>query len=392
MFRKRHITICKEGLCYLVVLSFIIGGAFLREINLMVIVAGMMIGPLLLNMRFVWVTLRRLTVQRKFPEGVCAGDQLVVELTALNKRRRVDSWAIEVNDQIRREGNGDDKPMEVTVLFPHVASSSSSDAAYRGRLARRGRYRFGPMRVSTRFPLGLVRRTVELDEIDQFVVCPRLGRLTENWHRLAQADRLGSQTSRRRHGMMEGEFHGLRDWRVGDSRRWIHWRTSARRNQLAVREFEQQQNQDLTLLLDLYLPGQATPEESDRVEQAVSFAATVVADLCRRGGSRLFVGAAGRSIEAIKGIASTALLKEIMEMLAVAEPDFEDRLPELLNRAFSEVKNGAKTVLVSTRPIELNDTERFAAVWDDPRKRSAVTKAIAIDAGSDELSRFFFME
>ena len=40
MFGRTRITICREGLYYLVVLSFIVAGAIMREINLLVVIAG----------------------------------------------------------------------------------------------------------------------------------------------------------------------------------------------------------------------------------------------------------------------------------------------------------------------------------------------------------------
>ena len=43
MIGKKRISICREGLYYLVVLSFIMAGAVMREINLLVVIAGMML-------------------------------------------------------------------------------------------------------------------------------------------------------------------------------------------------------------------------------------------------------------------------------------------------------------------------------------------------------------
>ena len=63
-------------------------------------------------------------------------------------------------------------------LFSHVPPDSVRHLSYYGRLTRRGRYRFGPLRISTRFPLGLIRRTVTVEQTQTMTVCPRLGHLT----------------------------------------------------------------------------------------------------------------------------------------------------------------------------------------------------------------------
>ncbi len=53
MIRKRKTTVCLETWYYLVVMGFILAGAMLREINLLIVLFGMMVGPLLYNWRAV---------------------------------------------------------------------------------------------------------------------------------------------------------------------------------------------------------------------------------------------------------------------------------------------------------------------------------------------------
>ena len=54
-----------------------------------------------------------------------------------------------------------------------------------------------------------------------------------------------------------GEFFGLREYRDGDDRRSIHWRSSARSNRLLVREYEEEAQQRTTILIDNALPAGA---------------------------------------------------------------------------------------------------------------------------------------
>ena len=174
------------------------------------------------------------------------------------------------------------------MLFPYVPAGQSRKGAYRGRLVERGRYQFGPVRLSTRFPFGLFSRTITVGESETLIVLPRLGRLTEGWAARRLEAFAGADRRRRRAGP-EGDFYGVREWRSGDGRRLIHWRSSARLGKLVVRQFERPRSRDVAVVLDLWQPEPPAAEHLENVELAVSFAATVLADLCRKGGSNVYL-------------------------------------------------------------------------------------------------------
>jgi uncharacterized protein (DUF58 family) len=158
---------------------------------------------------------------------------------------------------------------------------------------------------------------------------------------------------------------------------------------LVVRQFEQQRNRDVVILLDLWQPAVPKREDLENVELAVSFAATAVADLCRKGGSDLLVAVTGGEPDCTGGPASTALLQEVMERLAVAEASSEDRLPALLDHALHRLEPGTQVILVSTQDNDLTDTQRFPTVWEDPIRRAAARRILSINAASDQLTQFF---
>ena len=393
MSRTRRISFTREGWCYLLVLAFVSAGAILREINVLILLAGMMAGPLVFSWMFIGGGLRRLRVTRRLPEAISVGDLLIAEIALENRHKRSSAWTIAVEDTIRRENSppGEDLA-QTSVLFSHVRPGQSEHVAYRGRLMRRGRYKFGSLRVSTRFPLGLVRRSMKVEQPARVVVCPRLGRLTKRWHAIYQDTTLGNRRVIRRWGPTDGEFHALREWRSGDSQRWIHWRTTARRGELMVREFQPRQKQDLVVLLDLWRPSQPTDAHDEAVENAVSFAATILADLCRRGDSLLLIGATGSRPFYLRGTASSAMLSEVMECLALAEAEDTDGLQELLSRSLAEANQGARGVVISTRPTELTDADRFESIDPDSTIRTRAAGMLCIDASSPSLSEYFGAE
>ena len=388
MWRRFQVTVCPEGWYYLIILSFVIGGALLRDINLLIAVAAMMAGLFVLNWWITKPTLRGIRVQRRMPDGVCVGDLLVVELHVTNSRK-LGSWAVSIEDRIRRLPPRGRSPIIGRALVPYVSARKPLRVAYRGRLLQRGRYQFGPMSVSTRFPFGLVQRRLRLKMPAKLTVFPRLGQLTPYWHQNLRTDREGHQRSISRQGATEGEFHGLRDWRSGDSRNWIHWRTSAKRDQLSVRMFERQSNQGLTIVLNLGHPDARNPDTQNDLEQAVSFVATVIAHQCRQGNSRLNVACAGQEKRVTSGTASMVMLREAMELLALAEFSEEDSLPDVLFDALHRSTNDSQIVIVGAGELDMNDTERFQKIWDDPSKRATLRKIVCLDVTSSEFNRCF---
>lgn len=65
----------------------------------------------------------------------------------------------------------------------------------------------------------------------------------------------------------------MRDYRAGDPARWVHWRSSARRDQLVVREFEQEVSTPVSILVT----GMDTGDAPDSAFEAVVSAAASVA-------------------------------------------------------------------------------------------------------------------
>jgi hypothetical protein len=61
----------------------------------------------------------------------------------------------------------------------------------------------------------------------------------------------------------------------------------------------------------------------------------------------------------------------------------------LLDRTLADSRLHNRIVIVSTRPTDLSDTDRFVSVWDDLNKRSALGRIACFDASRDELTKYF---
>ncbi|MGL4555578.1 MAG: DUF58 domain-containing protein [Gemmataceae bacterium] len=132
----------------------------------------------------------------------------------------------------------------------------------------------------------------------------------------------------------------MRPYRPGDSLRWIHWRTSARRGQLMVKEFEDVPGEDLVLVFDPVGP------DGEAFERAVTLAATIAHEWCQRRGDRLLLAVAGRTPEIVDGVTGPAHARRVLEALALVAAE-ADRDPQLAERLRAYVPRSASAVVVS---------------------------------------------
>ncbi len=354
LFRRRRIAISSEGWHYLLVLAFIVGGASLREVNLLVALASMMIGVFLTNAVFAFTTPRRLEVRRHPPKHIFAGEPFTMEVSISNARRRVAVWTITIRDRLARAARPRSlaQATHVDSFVMRVNPQETQRASYRCMLPHRGRYSVGPLEISSGFPFGLVRGRRRVSGVDELVVYPRLGRLTPQWDQKMKSQLAGEDFAGQRRGWNDGDYYGIREWRSGDAQRWIHWRATARLNELAVRQFEQRDSRETVVLLDLWRGDRYGPEQQKVVERAVSFFATVISEACSQNAGRLLAGAAAEKHLVRLAAASPTLMWEWLQWLATHEPSRENQFPLVLAEMQRRTPPGAELVVISTRTEE----------------------------------------
>ena len=366
--------------------------ALLVEANLLVLLAGALLGALVASWRLVRATVRGVEVRRRLPARVYAGEPFLVSVELTNTRKRLGSWALVVEEDFSgEEGPGGNAALLLRAFFPYVPPRETSRRTYRARLLKRGRYRLGPLRVWTRFPFGLLRHAIALGQSATLTVYPRLGRLAPGWMERYHAAALGDGGGRRP-GRASNEFYGVREWQSGDSLRRLHWRASARHAKPVVRQLEQPHNRNLAVLVDLWQPPEPQAADLDRVERAVSFAATLAAAACRRGRSNLALGIAGRASSWTSGLASIPRMEQALEQLAVAQAASRDGLPELVQRALGQVGADDVLVLVSTRDPDAGGLERWGAAGNGSARRAPGRRIRVIHADDPKLGEYFRIE
>ncbi len=388
LWPSQRLRLTREGYWYGLGWAALLLVGLWQQINLILLTAGLAFGPIFGSVFVSASALRRIRAERRAPPYVFAGQPLVVDYVLENSRRWTAALALSIRDHLTPtdravSGAGGLSPRG---FFARVPAAGIGRVRWQGVLARRGRYAFANLNLSTRGPFGLLERQADVGEPRDLLVYPAVGHLSRRWQvrrREASESRRGRRNDR---SAQQREYHGLREYRSGDSPRWIHWRTTARLGKPMVKEFEQQQDQDLALLIDPWLPRtKITAEQREALEAAVSFAASVCLDTCRAQGRRLIVGWTATPPQVRQGPASIRLLHELLADLAVLRPTAEGQLSHLFDALPAAALHHAYLVIVTTRPINLLEEAESSAHLSGAGGRGPASHALLLDAARGDL-------
>jgi uncharacterized protein (DUF58 family) len=220
-------------------------------------------------------------------------------------------------------------------------------------LPRRGWYAWEPLTATSGYPFGLIQARALSRPAEPVIVFPRLGRLhRDRLHRfLSHPVHSAGQSRHRpfRHPTAQSEVHGVRAFRSGDSPRWIHWRTTARRSELMIREFEETPTNNLVLVLEPWVPADDHKPDATVLEDALELASTICREWCRQPENRLVVASAGFAPVIVAGAANRDLAVLLLEYFAVHKGHPQPNTADLLDQLAGRRLPPAPVLLISTR-------------------------------------------
>ncbi|MCG5051890.1 MAG: DUF58 domain-containing protein [Myxococcales bacterium] len=268
----KRLPTTREGVWFLGA-TLVVGAAAVNAgLNLLFLVFGMMLFLILASGVMSELCLRRLKVSRRLPTGIHAGAPFLMGISVRNEKAHAPTFSLEVEDLM------DERPVERRCYFLKIPAGREQETAYRNLLGRRGRHKLVGFRLSTRFPFGLIRKSKEINAPAEVIVYPALVPVPPL---VALAGATQAQDRQSARPARSGEFHGLREFRVGDDPRQIHWRSSARRGRLLLREHEDEVGGAVLVRLEASLT--KLKDEAEAFEAAVSMAASVALSFLRQG-------------------------------------------------------------------------------------------------------------
>ncbi|MGZ5354246.1 MAG: DUF58 domain-containing protein [Actinomycetota bacterium] len=347
------------------VLLFLIGTSV--QAGWLLVLAACLAGATLAGWVLPGRLLRGLELERRAPAEAFQGDEVRVSLVVRNDSRGP-RFGLDLSDE----------HLEITRAFVRRVSPGETMVVETRRTAwRRGAHEGADVVLSSAAPFGTAERRKRVHVASATIVYPWVVPLDELpfLESTPTPERAIHGAPRRGTGP---DYLGIREYRVGDSMRHVHWPSTARHGALMVREFEREQTRQLVVVVDSLTDappsGAATP-----LDVCCSVAASVAFAAHGAGrGVRLVSAAGGVPITAPRGDA-----REMLRWLAALRPGGGLRLADLAE-GLGEEALGAATVLLALPTWRANDPDELAPAVGEAVSRVPRVVVVLVEAHTFE--------
>jgi uncharacterized protein (DUF58 family) len=278
-------------------------------------------------------------------------------------------------------------------VIEHLPRHTGTRLRYHVQPMLRGIQQLGPLKATITDPFGLAEFERELAHTSRLVVVPRVVKLVG----VPGGSGLGSgDDGSVRLNAGQGEDDAIvRPYRQGDDLRKVHWRSTAKRDEMMVRVEERPWRGGTTVLLDHRAAAHRGTGASASLEWAVSFAASVCLHLHRYGQRIRLVTESGGLIVRDSGDGShndNAVLDALAALQATPTTTMDSRTdpgggqeliailgattPEALSQLISQRSRGTRSLAV------LLDTPAWAGAGEPAGPDTDIEGATALLRGA----------
>jgi uncharacterized protein (DUF58 family) len=219
-----------------------LGGILKTEALVYYRILFLSIGVIIVCLILALISLNGITVQRTARITRHLVGQVFEERFLIHNKSLFAKIWLEIRDQSNLVGETGSKILSSVKQKDHRSYISYS------LLNRRGLIPLGPTRISSGDPLGLFQKTKIFPYSDSLLVFPYFTSLTRFPLRLGLLP--GGNAMRKKTFEVTPYAAGIRDYVPSDSLNRIHWPSTAKRNRLIVKEFDQDPQSDVWIFLD----------------------------------------------------------------------------------------------------------------------------------------------
>lgn len=288
---------------------------------------------------------RAAATRRVLPSRVHAGASSRVELTLTNRSPR-SSPVLSVRDPF------DNGARWARFLVAPLLPGETARAAYRLPTGERGVFGLGPLQIGVSDPFGLISVDVDVVPRSRLTVYPRIDAVAPPPSSHGDDPLAGPDHPRGLSGGGE-DFYALRPYVRGDDLRRVHWPSTAKADDLMIRQEEMPWQTRSTVLLD------TRPEvgPSDAFEILVSAAASLVVSVAHHDGLQRLTTTDGYDSRSVGGMSH---VNTILEHLAGIGRRPGDLIPVL--GSISRSQAGGALVILTTALAPASDFRAIAGL------------------------------
>ncbi len=347
--------------------------AVMRQINLLLFIAGLILGALILSWFMAKIKKGWFRVQRRMPVTIHAESEFVLSLDltnvsrgtlfALAAREAINTVELRVASCELRENESASPPTAYCLLptasffFSKLPPNQKTTREFVCQIDRPGEYRLEPVELISRFPLGLFECRVRVGRAATFWVYPALlDELPEDLIQLTAQSYDGVSRETNHSSRNVGEFHSVSAYRPGEDVRLIHWRSSARLGDLVIRQFQPPLGAWLGIVVDMTPPDDWDENDAhdlpEQIRHNIKLAATVVYRLCNKTAeysgreTQIVLALTSAPDNIVSGRADSNFFHQAMQTLASAQLDNsgQNKTAETISAVKELVPDGTKVV------------------------------------------------
>jgi uncharacterized protein (DUF58 family) len=283
-YQPAGIAFTKVGI--IVGLVILIAAAWFGQLPI-VILCSLLVGSVTLTWLWSRYSLIRVSCHRTLNQTrVFPGDQVEIQMRVQNRKLLPLPW-LQIDDVVplrfipealQPAGSG----MGFHFLSKTISLLWYTGASWRQQLNcdKRGYYQLGPVTLTSGDIFGLYSRSAVIPLIDHIIVYPRIFSLAQL--AIPSLYPLGETKSDRQIFEDPTRCIGVRDFSPGDSLRRIHWKASARYQQLKSRIYEPSTTLQVALFLAVDSFSGTVAHGEEEFELGISVAASLASHLTRQ--------------------------------------------------------------------------------------------------------------
>jgi uncharacterized protein (DUF58 family) len=299
-YLPRTLRVTKEGK-HFILLIFITGFAALNTgNNLLYLLAAALLSLIVVSGLLSELSLSRVALTTQTPVHFSAGQPGAIRISLHNQKKLVPSFSLGITGLLqpavpfiseRRKGSlwwkikmtltGRSAPPTYfqEAYFIKVSAQKMASQLLQVTFPKRGCYRLEGFKLSTAFPFGLFIKSSAREDPRELWVYPKVHPISRELFSKAAME---SAYVSERIGQAAG-FNHFREYHLGDDRRMIHWKLSARQGRWIIKEREREEGGEWTLFFSNVAPAARTDAWNRTFERAIEEVASLAAFLLNAG-------------------------------------------------------------------------------------------------------------